>query len=1460
MMPPNKPARLDDEQPAAQTEADRIGLPLARLVRARARRWPAWGILLATLLGVPHMVAANPIVDAQNGLSCAGVRYGGALTCTAGEFAAVVNITHVGDPNASCNEGEYFYLNGELDMQNSNATRYNVGFFTGENSNDPRATTGQCSVATFPTTPSPWFDADANACGDFVAQGQSTPVVQNLRVSCTGNAQGELTVPYVVSYQQNPQICSGPGDVTPGSPSKCNAGTAVVSNVVVVPRPAANYRFDEPDWSGSTGEVTDSSDNGLDGTAQNGASTAADLPAIPGDPGTCGYGDFDGNNDEVRIPHDSRLQGNDALTYTAWIRPQTWSGGIRQVMSKSVHGGGAGRAQMGIFSENGVLKGRAMTFNGDPTSGEEIQTSLPALDAWTHVALVFAGNQLTLYVNGAIAAQQIFSSTTLRTNNDPFTIGNDTGRSYYFSGFIDEARIYATALSTAQVIGVMNDTHPCTPVVSGCGPIPNTYPVYGGSDVDIDEDVTINNGTTTSTVEEGDNNGNAVQTDGNVVTASQTLPPIEPATFPGTGSTDLNLSGTQTINSAVQASFDDITLGNNSIVTFTGGGPFYIDRLQVGRNVTLTFEAGIYFIDDFIVNRDNVNIITNGTVRIYIRTEFNSSGGNNLTINNGGSAADFVMFLYPGAVFNADGKELNYTGVIYGPNSGDIEIEEDAVITGAIIGGGDIEIGEDTQLIYTPTVAAQVATVSTCFSTVSLSHYAISHPGNGVTCTSIPVTITAHDPSHTPVDPGNITITLSTSTNRGTWSGIVSGSGTLIDATPGDGVAAYTFPSGETSVELAFNYTNPLSIPETLSLNVTDGTATEQTGTALASEDPDLTFYDSGFIFNNDTDGNLSIPTQISGKDSNMNPGAKTITLQAVRADTNNPAVCLPAFQDQTLDIDFAAECRNPGTCSTGAVGDLVLNGTTLTATNDDDGTNGTTVYETRNVTFDANGKYALVLNYPDAGLVQLHARHNILLDDGSGTPSGNYMYGSSNDFVVRPFGFALTDIRAAGADTLYGTPDDILNPGGTASSGGGFVAAEEDFRASIQAVQYSAADDSNVDGIPDVGADLNDNGITPNFAWASQISVASSNFTPAVPMPGNISGGSTINQATFSNGGAATGDIYYDNVGSIQLLASADNYLGAVDADVFGQSGTVGRFYPHHFSLNASSVTPACGVFTYMGQPFTDISVNLQAEGALNGLTSFYDFAAGYTTGTIESLAEDLDHDGTPLSLRVTDLDTTGDSWSAGISNISSATVTFSRTISPDGIYSRLILGTRVIDTDGGSMQGANINPATTGDCTLTSTCTGIRLGSPTEYDVRYGRFVLQNAFGSELAPLAIPLRVEYYDEANAGFMLSNADSCTDYDGTTMNVLATSGLTPANLIFTGVGTSTSGLTDPLNPIQVTQAAPGEVGSADIELPVPAWLQYDWDNNGTDDDPTATITFGIYGGSESTIFVREVYE
>lgn len=200
-------------------------------------------LLLAACYGLAPDAAAQvtAISPAAQDQTCTADRFGANLTCTAGEFTTIVDLqTPLGSPT-SCVAGSTLTLNVQVQLSGTNADRYDGGIFFGQNGNDPRVAGGMCSVGAFATTSTgtgfrPNLDGDNDTCGDYLAGGVENWQIQSIKVVCGANAIGKLRVPYVLSYQQvNQGVCNGPTSplLRPGSPSKCNAGTANVPAVSV---------------------------------------------------------------------------------------------------------------------------------------------------------------------------------------------------------------------------------------------------------------------------------------------------------------------------------------------------------------------------------------------------------------------------------------------------------------------------------------------------------------------------------------------------------------------------------------------------------------------------------------------------------------------------------------------------------------------------------------------------------------------------------------------------------------------------------------------------------------------------------------------------------------------------------------------------------------------------------------------------------------------------------------------------------------------------------------------------------------------------------------------------------------------------------------------------------------------------------------------------------------------------
>ncbi len=1218
----------------------------------------------------------------------------------------------------------------------------------------------------------------------------------------------------------------------------------------------AYYRLDESSW----GPVIDTSGNGNDGSALGNATPASSSPVNANNPGTCGYADIPDNNsvnnqDAIDTGVDINNVGNSG-TISFWYKsndPWSAGNGDRTLFDASTSGNSDKYFHLTINND-----GR-LTFGLEDSADADFRLRTSPLsfaaDQWVHVAVTWdlLAQQMQIFLNGGLAANRSITSTgVLGALNSLYIGDNRTNYIITFmtansaNGSFDEVRIYDVVQTGTQIAADSTAVHTCPFISSTCGFIPNTYPLFSnGDDLDIDDNVSINNGSGTFTVEEGNNNGNALDVTGSVgdvISANQGLPQIQPTTFPATGTVDVTIpnNGSQIINSAVQNSFDEIDVRNNATANFTGGGTFFIDRIRARESATINFDSGIYFIDQFDITDDNVTININGNVRIYIGTRFRVfNNDDNVSVNNGGSVEDLVTFLYPNAEFRVDGENFSYTGVIYGPQSGNIEFDDNATITGAIIGGDQIQINEGGQITYTPAVAAAVSTISTCLE--ALDHYSILHSGTGITCAPTIITITAHGSGHTAtVPPAGTVINLATSTNLGTWS-LFTGNGTLNDPIPNDGLASYAFLGNESSIQLAFNHFEVAPAANPVNFAVFDGTFAEL-------EDPDLIIERAGFVFS-------TINTQIAGKPSDVMPNAQVISLQALRASDNDPAVCIPGFPDgATRTVDLAAECNDSATCNGVAVN---INGSNI-ATNNDNAAAGTATYTPVDLVFGANATTNLVLNYADAGQISLHAKYNFDITNPADVMNGTS--GSSNPFVVRPFA-----IRMSVAD----------NPGVfTVTEGTGiFADAGENFDMLLEAVVWQQADDTDNDGIADnftytTPADfsdlLADNAITPNYG--NESSPATATLTPTVVAPAGASDGTlSASSANFTNG-ASSLTTAWDEVGALTIEAVDTDYLGGGE-DVAGTSAIIGRFHPAQYAITNAVITPAlnaasCGAaqlvdYTYARQPFV-ASLTIEAQNTDGGRTENYqgDFA---TLSDDAMDATNIDNTSS-LPLRngvagpvydfqdasfVTDFDngTTGEAvidvalaWNMPLQAPTNSIVT---AISPSN------------DDNDSSVGGTAI--AMVGD--------GVDLNNLGITEVRFGRMRLLNAFGSEFIPLAIPLQIQEYD--GIGFNTAVDDNCTTYDAANLTI-SLMGLTAS-----GMGTVQAGLPNPANPIVLT--APGTVATANLTYELDAdptiehWLEFNWDGidadgdgNLFDDGPSATATFGIFGGNESTIFMREV--
>jgi hypothetical protein len=753
-----------------------------------------------------------------------------------------------------------------------------------------------------------------------------------------------------------------------------------------------------------------------------------------------------------------------------------------------------------------------------------------------------------------------------------------------------------------------------------------------------------------------------------------------------------------------------------------------------------------------------------------------------------------------------------------------------------------------------PTLTGWAAAIATFApSTIQPDHYAISDAGTAVNCQASPVTITAMSSTQTAVATTK-TVTVSTSTGHGDWS-LTSGAGSFTAGASNSGTATYTYVTADAGVVI-------LSLkdtyPETVTINVTDGTATQKTGTALASQQPPLTFVASGFILTNGANVAINIGTQIAGKTS-----TQSLALQAVRTDTNTGACTSVFASGTTANIGLAYQCNNPTACIAGQSLALTNNGTTTSIASNPN--TGVSTYTTVPLKFStANAEAPFSLNYSDAGQITLSARYSIPLASGAG--SGNFMNGASQ-FVVQPYTFVLSNLKcttygAGTCSTALASPGN--NPGAALAGGAAFIPAGEPFSATVTAQNFLGA-------------------ATPNFGQE----VSSQGLALAANLIAPAGGDSAAlnNASTFGawGGGTATGTSFnWPEVGIITLTPSVANYLGS--GKVAGTtSGYVGRFYPNSFAvaLNVPVFGTVCiaGGFSYLGQPliYAVAPVATVTAQALGGATT-----RNYTGAFMKIINPSLTgrtYTPTPASpalistgLPATTVDPVIADLGTGQETLTfnaGAGLLFNRGSAIPPFNANIALGINVIDTDGvvvTSIGGAAAtNPVTFG------AGAGINFSAGTaQY---YGRLALRDSVGSELLDLPMPLTAQYYLGTAAGFTTNTADGCTTapkltFSNYQLNLVAgaTCVRDAGNPGASGVGCAAPApAASQYYPIaaagnfNLILAAPGagDNGALSVTATAPAWLQYSWGAGVV--NPTGMGTFGEFPAPASRVHQREVY-
>jgi len=608
-----------------------------------------------------------------------------------------------------------------------------------------------------------------------------------------------------------------------------------------------------------------------------------------------------------------------------------------------------------------------------------------------------------------------------------------------------------------------------------------------------------------------------------------------------------------------------------------------------------------------------------------------------------------------------------------------------------------------------------------------------------------------------------------------------------------------TFANGSTTIPFSH------FISETLTLSIANETITASNATScdnMTDSSCDITFNDSTFVFD--------IPTQTSCETSG------NITISALHSDSA-ASQCAPLFSNTVKTLNFWTDYHDPN------IGTRQLS---FTHNNNTELLSGST--ETPiDITFDINGEASFTINYPDAGQLILNASYQ-----GSGAEEGLTIAGST----------LFTNVPATLIVESNDSNADCVSADANCSA---FIAADETFNLSVSAA-------------------CNDATITPNFKM-DNIPLTVETVAPDL---GNLVY-LGVKQISITEGGSNTEPnqtISEVGVFSITAAPVAGGYFN--ESIGAASSASIGRFIPQYFTLSDIDNGTLNGgdPFVYTGQMRSATEGQISYENTpsfiINAKSATDNTTANYTGDFIKLSIDNITretptHDTTQDGANGDRVDLTATLNEATLSG-ANGELQYRFNSTDNYVYTRnsnAIIAPFSADID---LQITSIidSDAVTANDIDSDLTNGILLLSPVGEEIRFGRWVIQNSYGSEVLDQRVPMQVQYWNGSN--FTTNGSDSFSSFEASDATIIENN-LTPTSPdpVIYGLGMVSDGETNNL-----MIAAPGMNirDSISIELAVPSWLQYDWNDDGAyDNDPSAQINFGLYRSNDRIICRMEVF-
>jgi len=217
--------------------------------------------------------------------------------------------------------------------------------------------------------------------------------------------------------------------------------------------PVGWWKMDESSWNNncSTDTVFDSSGNAIHGDA---------CPSSTGPTGGASgkfnnAGLFDGSNDYVIVPRSTTLEPAN-VSVSAWVKssdPTPTSNDVSIVQKFRTEFDSDSYALYVDYTTNGVNFEVRLASSGCGSGG------ITGIwdNSWHHILGTFDGTDARLYVDGVLRTTGSCSGTLQYNTADVYIGSRGNLSNYFYSGSIDDVRIYNYALTSQQVKTVMNN-------------------------------------------------------------------------------------------------------------------------------------------------------------------------------------------------------------------------------------------------------------------------------------------------------------------------------------------------------------------------------------------------------------------------------------------------------------------------------------------------------------------------------------------------------------------------------------------------------------------------------------------------------------------------------------------------------------------------------------------------------------------------------------------------------------------------------------------------------------------------------------------------------------------------------------------------------------------------------------------------------------------------------------------